>query len=173
MAIPPNSGLMLVMIDSWTVLRPTGYFNDMADYFAPARRGTAWLVGDGRGKINPIHGADLAGEAVRALADPALWDAGQDVGGPESFTLRQIAELAFAVLGRPPRLRSVPPAALRAAAALARPINGNVAALLSVAALFGRIDFVGAPRGSHTLRAFYERLREEDPPAPGRRTAGG
>lgn len=143
----------------WTILRPTGYFNDMADYFAMARRGTAWIIGDGRGKINPIHGADLAAEAVRAVVDPSLWDAGEDVGGPETFTLRELAELAFAVLGRPPRIRTISPALLRGAAALIRPVNGNVAALLRLAALIGQLDFVGAPRGSHRLRAFFEELQ--------------
>jgi len=145
----------------YTIVRPTGYFNDMADYFAMARRGTAWIIGDGQGKINPIHGADLAEEAVRAIVDSTLWNTGEDVGGPETFTLRQIAGLAFTGLGRAPRIRSFPPAVLRAAAALVRPVNGNVAALMRVVALFGQMDFVGAPRGSHTLRAYFEQLREE------------
>lgn len=86
------------------------------------------------------------------------------MGGPETFTLREIAELAFAVLGRPARIRSVPAAVLRGASALVRPINGNVAALLRVTALFGRLDPVGAPHGTHTLRAYFEQLRDQGPP---------
>lgn len=49
-----------------TVICPTGYFNDMAEVFRMAERGTAYVIGDAR--MNPIHGADLAGVCADAVA---------------------------------------------------------------------------------------------------------
>jgi uncharacterized protein YbjT (DUF2867 family) len=57
---------------TWTVLRPTGAFNDMREVFRLARRGWGVVLGDGRHRINPAHPADIAAVAVRALTDTSL-----------------------------------------------------------------------------------------------------
>ncbi len=44
----------------YAVLRPTGYCPDMGEVREMARRGRVWLIGSGEGRVNPIHGADLA-----------------------------------------------------------------------------------------------------------------
>jgi len=44
----------------YAVLRPTGYFSDMGEMLEMARRGRVWLIGSGKSRVNPIHGADLA-----------------------------------------------------------------------------------------------------------------
>ena len=44
---------------SHPIIRPTGYFSDMGEYFPMAKSGRAYLVGDGQKRLNPIHGADL------------------------------------------------------------------------------------------------------------------
>ena len=113
-----------------TVLRPTGFFNDMAEVFEMARKGTAWIVGDGDIRFNPIHGADLADVVARAVSDPEMSD-DLERGGPEVFTMREMVELAFEVLGRPPRIRSVPPIFLSLLRYLTRPFNPNLSTFLA------------------------------------------
>src|SRR5690348_683152 len=44
---------------AWTIIRPTGAFNDMRAIFDQARRGRVWLLGTGSAHINPIHPTDL------------------------------------------------------------------------------------------------------------------
>ena len=44
----------------YRVIRPTGYFSDMGEFFQMAKRGRVFLFGPGTNVINPIHGADLA-----------------------------------------------------------------------------------------------------------------
>ncbi len=88
-----------------TVIRPTGFFSDMESYLRMAERGRCWLVGDGRARINPISGADLAVVCADAIADG---DRAVDVGGPETFTHRQVAELACDVAGSRRRVRGTP-----------------------------------------------------------------
>ena len=101
-----------------TVIAPTGYFSDMGEILAMAKRGRVWLFGDGSQRLNPIHGADLAA----AIADAT--DAGRgwvEVGGPDVLTQAEIAHAAFTALGTRPRITHLPDA-LRRAALSALPI---------------------------------------------------
>ncbi|MCB1307055.1 MAG: SDR family oxidoreductase [Leptospiraceae bacterium] len=50
------------------IIRPTGFFNDMREFYEMARRGRVYLFGNGRTRINPVHGADLAAFIMDALA---------------------------------------------------------------------------------------------------------
>jgi uncharacterized protein YbjT (DUF2867 family) len=139
------------------VLRPTGFFNDMAEFFEMARRGRVYLVGDGSTRLNPIDGADIAEELVRLLAA----DSGEgavSLGGPDTFTLRGVGELAFEVLGKRPRFATIPTALVRAVAAVARPFNANAAALGQAFVAMVSHDAVAPSVGSRRLRPFYEQL---------------
>lgn len=63
-----------------------------------------WLIGDGSTLLNPVHGADLAAEVVRLLAATER-DLARDFSGPNTFTVREMGELAFRALeglGSPP-----------------------------------------------------------------------
>lgn len=144
----------------YTILRPSGFFNDMRDYYGMAKRGTAWVIGDGSTRLNPIHGADLAAEAVRAVTDESCWDRGLELGGPDTFTNREIAELAFEVLGRPPNVRQVAPFVLSMLSTLTRPFNETASSFIRALAAFGEMDFVGRNVGTHHLRDFFEELRD-------------
>lgn len=146
---------------TWTALRPTGYFNDMAELFEIAQRSGVYLVvGDGETRINPVHGADLAREVVRIIEDPDLRDRATGVGGPDTFTYREIGDLAFRVLGRSPRIVSFPPWLVDAASALATPFNLNAAELLKGMKLMLDVDAVGTPVGDHHLEDFFAQLRD-------------
>lgn len=142
----------------WTVLRPTGFFNDMGDFFKMAAAGTGWLVGDGSVQMNPIHGADLAAEAVRCLEDPAERGQAHDVGGPDVLSWRRIQEMAFEALGRPPRLRRAPAWLLGAGSAVVRPFNPMVGDLLHAVRRLSAWGAVGRPVGTHHLADFFAEL---------------
>ena len=88
-----------------TVICPTGFFSDMEEFLKMARAGRVYLFGDGSNRINPIHGVDLAEVCADALVSR---EQQLEVGGPEVFTYREIAELAFEVLGKPSRITCVP-----------------------------------------------------------------
>lgn len=91
-----------------SVLRPTGFFAAMGDLVAMARRGAVPVFGDGTARTNPIDERDLAAIAAdEILASTPGW---REVaaGGPEEFTRREIAEMAFAVLGKRARLVWIP-----------------------------------------------------------------
>ena len=87
------------------VICPTGFFSDMEEFLSMARAGRVYLFGDGSNRINPIHGADLAEFCIRAIESQ---DQQLDVGGPEVFTYREIAELALDVFDQPEKITCVP-----------------------------------------------------------------
>ena len=98
-----------------------------------ARGGRVYLFGDGSSRINPIHGADLAEFCVDALERQ---EQQLDVGGPEVFTYREIAELAFAVLDRPEKITGIP-----------KPlVSATVSALrwLTPAKIYGPVEFMAS-----------------------------
>lgn len=137
-----------------TVIAPTGYFSDMSDILTMAQSGRVWLFGDGKKQINPIHGADLAVATAEAIATEMAW---LEVGGPDIFTQRGLAELAFAILGKPARITLLPDIIRRIALRLLplvspRHIGGPARFFLSALAL----DMVGAQHGQHHLKDHFE-----------------
>ena len=91
-----------------TVLRPTGFFAAMTDLVVMARRGAVPLFGDGNARTNPIDERDLASIAADEVLATGSGFREVAAGGPDEFSRREIAELAFAVLGKRPRLLPVP-----------------------------------------------------------------
>jgi uncharacterized protein YbjT (DUF2867 family) len=137
------------------VVCPNGLFNGMSGFLRMAKWGTAYLIGDGRRKINPIHGADLAKACADAVAGR---EAEIPVGGPVTYTYREIAELAFAVLGKLPRVRRVPVWVAKAALVFVRPFSRRYYTMAAALTAISQHDFQAPKSGSHTLRTFFEEM---------------
>ncbi len=140
------------------VVRATGFFSDVGEIFRMARRGTVFLVGDGRARVNPVHGADLGAACVDALFGTAREVA---VGGPDTFTWEEVARLAFTALGRRPRILRVPAALARAALLAVRPFNARAYDIGSFMVRVSTHDVLAPARGTHSLSAFFEGLAAE------------
>lgn len=138
-----------------TVISPNGFFDDMSEFLRMAKRGTVYLIGEGSSKINPIHGADLAAVCVDAVTSTAK---DIPVGGPTIYTYREIADLAFSVLGKSPKIRSVPSFVVKLAATIVRPLSDKYSAIAQGMAMIMEHDFVAPQFGTHTLKDFYEEL---------------
>jgi uncharacterized protein YbjT (DUF2867 family) len=139
----------------YTIIRPTGYFSDISEYFKMAKSGRAYLIGNGDNRLNPIHGADLAKVCVHAVGNlndeiPA--------GGPSIFTQREIAELAFATLGKPPKISTIPLGLAKAAIRLMRPFSRHSADLFEFFVTGAEHDMVAPQYGNRTLSAYFRQL---------------
>jgi uncharacterized protein YbjT (DUF2867 family) len=131
------------------VICPTGFFSDMEELLSMARSGRVYLFGDGTSRINPIHGADLAEFCVGAIDRQ---EQQFDVGGPEVFTYRDIATLAFDVLDRPERITGVPGAIVAATVAAMRWLTpAKVFGPLEFMASVMTMDVIGEPHGRRRL----------------------
>ena len=138
-----------------TIIAPSGYFSDMADFFTMAQAGRVWLFGDGQKTLNPIHGADLATASFDAIAAGRDW---LDIGGPDIFTLDELGRLAFDVTGKPAKITHLPDALRKAALAVLRltprHVRGPAQFFLSA---FG-FSMVGECHGSRHLKDHFAAL---------------
>lgn len=146
---------------NYAVIRPTGYFSDMTEFFKMARKGRVFLIGPGTNRCNPIHGADLAKICVAAIA-------GQrqeiDAGGPQTLTYRQIAELAFHSSGRKTCIASVPIWLMKSLVVVTRFFNRHQGELLAFFTTAMTSDVVAPSTGTHMLEDYYQRLGSVDKP---------
>ena len=103
----------------WTILRPTLVYGGGRDRNVSAiarfvrRFGFFPIAGEGRGKRQPVHAADLARAALAVLDNPATFDRAYDTPGGETLTLRRD--------GVPDRARGRPDAEAGAPAAASSP----------------------------------------------------
>jgi uncharacterized protein YbjT (DUF2867 family) len=134
-----------------TVVCPTGFFSDMEEFLSMARSGRVYLFGDGSSRINPIHGADLADVCVAALESE---ERQLDVGGPEEFTYREIAELAFDTLDRPRKITCIPKSLVSATVGAMR--------WLTPAKVYGPVEFMASVMTKDVIGQPYGQRRLAD-----------
>lgn len=89
----------------YSIIRPNGFFSDMADFLKMAKGGKVYLFGDGKFKLNPIHGEDLA----KVVVDTINQDAKEiNIGGPDMLSQNDIAELALKAYSKPIKIIHLP-----------------------------------------------------------------
>jgi uncharacterized protein YbjT (DUF2867 family) len=147
------------LIDSgldYCIVRPTGFFADVKEIFELARKGRVYLIGHGNYRGNPIHGADLAQFCVGAIKGK---EKDLSVGGPDIYTYRQSAALAFKVLRKPVRITTIPGWPLTILLIILKPLLSRrkyVALQFLFAAM--QTDTEAPKYGTHTLENFFKEL---------------
>lgn len=99
----------------YSIVRPTAFFKSLSGQIERVRKGAPFLIfGDGTlTSCKPISDGDLADYLVHCLEEEACWNRILPIGGPGgAITPRAQGEALFALLGRPPKFRSVPIALL-------------------------------------------------------------
>ena len=146
----------------YTIFAPTGFFNDMAEFFfAAQKRGAIRLFGEGGGRINPLSALDFGEEVARVILDSERRNGVREVGGCETFTHRQIAELAFKALEQEPQIHSLPPWAVNLVATLVRPFHYNAYTLFKFFEYIARTpDVTGEALGWRRLENFFANLAQ-------------
>ena len=98
---------------SAVILRPSvifgpedHFFNSLAEIasLAPA----ILLFGGGYVRFAPVYVADVAAAAAKALADPAAAGRTYELGGPATYTFRELEEIVLAQIGRDKPLIPLP-----------------------------------------------------------------
>jgi len=142
-----NSGL------DYCIIRPNGFFSDMSEFLKMANKGKIYLFGDGNQKSNPIHGEDLAKVCIDAIENK---EDEIEVGGPETLTHNEIAELAFNAVGKKTRVVHIPDWIRRMTLKIGKLFMssksfGPVEFFMTVMA----IDMVAPQYGKHHLKDFF------------------
>lgn len=141
----------------YCVVRPTGYFSDMAEFYEMAGKGRVLLFGNGEYKMNPIHGADLAEVCIDAIGSD---ESEIPVGGPQVLSFNQIAETAFSITGNKPKITHIPNRIKKIILSLLRTftsskVYGPVEFFMTVLSM----DLIAPGYGTHTLKNYFEGLR--------------
>jgi uncharacterized protein YbjT (DUF2867 family) len=144
---------------TWTLLRPTGFFNDLEGFFNMINgKGRAWLIGKGNAMSNPIHGADLAEIVVQTIGDPHWHNAAFGVGGPDICSMREIAEMVFESIGKPVKISTLPPGLMGLLASIIQPFHTPGADFLRFFTYEMINDGIGEPHGTHHMSEFFAAL---------------
>lgn len=91
----------------YAIFRPTGYFYDIAKVFKPMiEKGEVTLLGKAPVSANVIDTTDLADFMLLHLNDT---NATFDIGGTETYTYEEIANMFFEAAGKTPVIKHAPP----------------------------------------------------------------
>ncbi|MCC4815915.1 NAD-dependent dehydratase [Vibrio lentus] len=140
------------------VIRPNGFFADIEEFYNMAQSGRVYLFGSGDVRLNPIHGADLAGFILASLPND---EKELDVGGPEILSVTQIAEFAFQSQGKMARITYIPDWVRKLALSVIRrlPENRVGPAEFFLSAMEG--DAIAPCVGKHHLSDHFSQLNKE------------
>lgn len=134
---------------SHAIVRPTGMFPIFDPFVPMARRGLAWIPGDGRARTNPIHPREVAEVCVAAVEQ--IEDLSIPIGGPEVLTREDIVDLAFEAVGRRPRVLHLPLWMLTVGARLLRHVHPRLAEVTDFTARALTHDFLAPEVGTRRL----------------------
>ena len=162
---------------AFTVIRPTAYFSDLTDraFDSVYRHGRHTVIGDGSHRINPVDGCDVAAFIASCIGDSTKAGREHQVGGPDTFSFREIGMLAAEVIGQPDslKLRMIPIWSLRLAATLASAAglisrgSRRSAAILKWMIWSGTHDAVAPACGAKRLRDAFCAKRDALRPETG------
>jgi uncharacterized protein YbjT (DUF2867 family) len=97
----------------WTFLRPGAFATNAFQWAAQAKAGDVIRLPFADAATAPIHEADIAAVAVKALLTDGHAGAKYALTGPESLTQRDQVRIVGEAIGRPLRLEELPPQAAR------------------------------------------------------------
>lgn len=91
---------------AYTIHRPTGYFYDIVKVFRPMiEKGEVTLLGNDPVHANVVSTEDFADFIVAHITDENKM---YDVGGKETYSYEEIANLCFAAAGKEPVIKRAP-----------------------------------------------------------------
>jgi len=116
---------------TFTIIRPTWIYGPGDVALNRFLGFTRWLpfvplTGSGRQLLAPVFVDDVARLAADALADPAAADQTFDVGGPATYSMREIVGIALRVAGKRRLILPAPAGALRLGARVLQHLPGRI-----------------------------------------------
>jgi uncharacterized protein YbjT (DUF2867 family) len=94
----------------YTIFRPSGYFVDFAEEFAPRIKATGsfTIIGQGAFRVQPLDPEDLAEAFLQALDNARAINKIFKIAGPDTFALTEIIKLVGDILGVPVKIKKMP-----------------------------------------------------------------
>jgi uncharacterized protein YbjT (DUF2867 family) len=145
--------LIASLFDSYTILRPTGFFSGLHDWITFSKRGFIPVVGDGSWKTNSIYQKDLAEFAVQSLREgPKV----VEIGGPQIHSRLEMAEILRERTGA--RIIHIPETVAKGLNLPLRLISPSLYHNLDYFRFVCTRDMVGEKFGQLTFKEYVEQL---------------
>jgi uncharacterized protein YbjT (DUF2867 family) len=126
----------------WTIIRPTAYMETWTKLIGEplVTTGKTRIFGRGKNPINFVAASDVAQYVALATHDSALTGQCLEVGGPESLTMRQVAETIKRITKVAGAVSPMPLPMMRVMAMLLRPVNPTLARQIQAAVVIDTTD---------------------------------
>ena len=140
----------------YSIVRPTGYFYDIVKVFRPMiEKGTVNLLGKKDHACNVIDTPEFGEFIVAHMLDE---NKTYSIGGKETWTYRQIAEMCFAAAGKEPNIKCAPTWLFSVLASLPKNKKNGKAAIIKFSKFTLSNDLVGDTIAGE--RSFKEYINE-------------
>jgi uncharacterized protein YbjT (DUF2867 family) len=145
--------LIASLFDSYTILRPTGFYSGLHDWIIFSKRGLIPVIGDGSWKTNSIYQKDLAEFAVQSL-----WEGPKvvEIGGPQIHSRLEMAEIIREKTGA--RIIHIPDSVAKGLNLPLRLIRPSLYHNLDYFRYVCTRDMVGEKVGKLTFKEYIEQL---------------
>jgi uncharacterized protein YbjT (DUF2867 family) len=139
---------------TWTIIRPTAYMETWGTLIGEPllKTGRTRIFGRGNNPINFVSAHDVARFVELAVLDPAMRGEVVEVGGPENFSMKQVAQTFEAVTGKEGKMSHVPLPMMRLMSVIMRPVNPMLARQIQAGVVMDTYDFSFDP--SETIRRY-------------------
>ncbi len=137
----------------YVIMRPTGFYSDILEFFEMAKKGRIILLGHGNNYMNPIDPLDLADFFYDHIDDI---DKILPVGGPDIMKINDIAKLAFEILGKPPKIAHLPSFIVKLLLGLIRLYSFKTYTILKFMSRYMNEDVIAPKYGTHHLKEEFE-----------------
>lgn len=139
----------------YAMIRPTGIFYIFAEFIKLARKGVMPLIGPGEVRTNPIHERDVAKACVQALSSSQTVF---DLGGPDVFTRRELAEMCFRAVGKSPRFIKYPIGLMRVLIAPVKLFDQRLYDFLAFGIHASTTELIAPRTGTNKLDVYLKQL---------------
>ncbi|CAN5312280.1 hypothetical protein BH24ACT19_BH24ACT19_18580 [soil metagenome] len=114
---------------AWTIIRASAFMETWAALIGEPllKTGKTRIFGRGNNPINFVSAHDVARFVELAVIDPAMQGELVEVGGPENFSMRQVAQTFETTTGKVGRKSHVPLPMMRLMSVLMRPVKPALA----------------------------------------------
>lgn len=137
------------------LIRPTGFFYIFEEFLKLARKGVMPLIGAGEVRTNPIDEREVARACVEAITSSKTVF---EMGGPEVFSRREIAELCFRVRGKTPRFINYPIGLMRLLIAPVKLFDRRLYDFLAFGIHASSTDLIAPRVGVNRLENYLQQL---------------
>lgn len=138
---------------TYTILKPVALFSMLEGMAIMARRGHIGQLGQGDSLINPIYDGDVASIAVSSIGNASQTI---ELGGPATYTRRELAQLVCEAASYNGRVTEIPFDYVETLLPFVRLLSRTLYDKLAVMAAVSKVDCIAPAVGQFSLEAYFE-----------------